>query len=281
MRRGLRLTPWMCSSEPGTSASGDDERRGGGEVARQLHLAERQSVAGLTVALVGCMSRLAPAACSRSVTGRGGLDDRRRPLGIEAGEQDRRLDLGARDGQQVVDPASSDPRSGAAGAPPSSRCSRPSGERGSATRSIGRRDRDSSPVSSKVSPACPARIPRSNARASRVRAVDRAPWEERPVSPLPNTRSVSSPCSYTSTPSARTAAIVASVSAERPKPEIRVSPSQSAPIRTARWEIDLSPGTARCPTSRGTGSTRRPRCRRPARACEHRAGAAILTGNGV
>ena len=82
------------------------------------------------------------------------------------------------------------------------------------------------------------------------------PGAFRPPRPFPKTRSVSAPCSYTSTPSARTAAIVASVSAERPKPEIRVSPSQIAPISTDRCEIDLSPGTATCPTSRGTGSTK-------------------------
>ena len=67
---------------------------------------------------------------------------------------------------------------------------------------------------------------------ARVRAVDRPPGAFRPPRPFPKTRSVSAPCSYTSTPSARTAAIVASVSAERPKPEIRVSPSQIAPIST-------------------------------------------------
>ena len=35
-----------------------------------------------------------------------------------------------------------------------------------------------------------------------------------------------------------------------------ISPSQRAPISTARCEIDLSPGTSRCPTSRATGSTK-------------------------
>src|SRR6266511_2364508 len=69
------------------------------------------------------------------------------------------------------------------------------------------------------------------------------------------TGSASSPSAYALTPSARAAAIVDAVSAERPNPRTRVSPSQSAPIRTARCEIDLSPGTAMCPTSTPAGST--------------------------
>ena len=46
----------------------------------------------------------------------------------------------------------------------------------------------------------------------------------------------------------------------------RVSPSETAPSRSARCEIDLSPGTAKCPSSRTAGSTlidappRRRRC---------------------
>src|SRR5581483_7042747 len=60
----------------------------------------------------------------------------------------------------------------------------------------------------------------------------------------------------TSAPRARIASTVACVSPERPKPRTRVSPSASAPIRTARCEIDLSPGTMTCPTSEVAGSTR-------------------------
>src|SRR6266576_3717695 len=55
-------------------------------------------------------------------------------------------------------------------------------------------------------------------------------------------------------PSERTAAIVDSVSAERPKPCTRISPSATAPTSTARCEIDLSPGTAMCPTTAVAGS---------------------------
>ena len=56
-------------------------------------------------------------------------------------------------------------------------------------------------------------------------------------------------------PSDRIASTVACVSPERPKPCTLVSPSPSAPIRTARCEIDLSPGTTTCPTSEAAGST--------------------------
>src|SRR6188768_3295969 len=51
------------------------------------------------------------------------------------------------------------------------------------------------------------------------------------------------------------AASVASVSAERPKPLMRVSPSAIAPSRSARCEIDLSPGTRTCPRTAAAGST--------------------------
>ena len=63
-----------------------------------------------------------------------------------------------------------------------------------------------------------------------------------------------SPSSPTSTPSARTAATVDSVSAERPKPSITVSPSAIAPSSTARCETDLSPGTAMPPCTDPAGS---------------------------
>ena len=139
---------------------------------------------------------------------------------------------------------------------------------GSATRSIGRERSDSSPVSSKL-PGWPARTPARRRMSvpafpqstgcacvpmptSHVRTCDVA---ARPRSPTPRTSSSSSATSSTSTPSERIARTVASVSAERPKPWTRVSPSASAPSSTARCEIDLSPGTATCPTSAAAGSS--------------------------
>ena len=75
-----------------------------------------------------------------------------------------------------------------------------------------------------------------------------------PRRPTPPTRTAS-PSTSTSAPSARIPAAVESVSAEAPKPVKRLSPSATAPKRSARWEIDLSPGTARSPRSETAGST--------------------------
>ena len=213
--------------------------------------------------LVGRTVTRAPAALEHAlgvVAGRGRLDDGRLAVGVQPGEQHGRLHLRARDRERVVDRrerAPVDPR--AAGGRRSSRRCAPIRPSGSAIRSIGRaRERLVARRARSVSPAWPARIPAiSRTSVPALRAVDRAsPGDARPREALARRRGACPRrARTTSTPSARTAAIVASVSAERPKPVIRVSPSQIAPIRTARCEIDLSPGTARCPTSRGTGST--------------------------
>jgi hypothetical protein len=76
----------------------------------------------------------------------------------------------------------------------------------------------------------------------------------RPRRPTPPIRA-RLPSVSTSAPSDRIAAAVASVSSEAPKPVTSVSPSAIAPRRSARWEIDLSPGTSRSPRSAGAGST--------------------------
>jgi hypothetical protein len=44
------------------------------------------------------------------------------------------------------------------------------------------------------------------------------------------------------------------VSAARPKPSIRLSPSAIAPSSTARWEIPFTPGTAIAPSIDAAGS---------------------------
>src|SRR3979411_1678588 len=56
-------------------------------------------------------------------------------------------------------------------------------------------------------------------------------------------------------PSARTARSVDSVSPLRPHPRTTVSPSAIAPSSSERCETDLSPGTAKCPSSDTAGST--------------------------
>ena len=107
-------------------------------------------------------------------------------------------------------------------------------------------------------PAFPASIGSSGARSPRT--------------PTPWTTSSSSATSSTRTPSARTASTVDFVSAERPKPRTCVSPSASAPMSTARCEIDLSPGTARCPTNDPAGSTRVTSASHPSRGVRHQSG---------
>ena len=167
-------------------------------------------------------------------------------------------------GSCVVDRAAARrPRARPAGGRPCVSTETPMRRSGSAIRSIGRRDRDSSPTSSKR-PSCPARIPASS-RIS-VPALPQSigsPGARSPRRPAPRTTSVVSPSSTTSTPSARTAASVDSVSPERPQPSTRTSPSQRAPTSSARCEIDLSPGTRTWPVSAAAGATfTRPGCSR-------------------
>ena len=139
---------------------------------------------------------------------------------------------------------------------------------GSATRSSGRRESDSSPTSSKR-PSCPASIPGSSrirvpALPQSIGTAGRAKAAEADAARPAGRR----PSSSTVAPSAATAAAVESVSSERPKPRISLSPSAIAASSSARWEMDLSPGTARSPRRLTAGSSRtglsRPR-RTPAR----------------
>ena len=132
----------------------------------------------------------------------------------------------------------------------------PISERGAATRSIGRELSESSPVSSKRRPSWPARRPGSS-RAS-VPAFPQsigASGSRSPESPRPRTCSTSGSSSSTETPSDRTAAIVDSVSSERPNPRTIVAPSHTAPTSSARCEIDLSPGTRSAPRRLAAGAT--------------------------
>ncbi len=125
---------------------------------------------------------------------------------------------------------------------------------GSATRSIGRDESDSSPVST-YRPVWPATTPVTSRRSVPAFAQSAVP-PRRPRRPTPCTVSSSSDTSSTCTPNARTASTVACVSPARRKPRTLVSPSPSAPSSTERWEIDLSPGTATCPLTSAAGSTR-------------------------
>ena len=237
-----------------------DERCRRGEVARNLDLAEREPLGrahGDARRPDGdvCAGRLQHAL--GVVAGRGRLDDRRLAVREEPGEQDRRLDLRARDGQRVVD-----------------RVERAPGDR---HRQVAVRRLEASAHAAEWLGDPTHRPPRERLVARQlealtvlsgedagdqpderpgVRAVDRPPRRAQPTEALPEHAERVGAVLVDVHPRARTAAIVASVSAERPKPVTCVSPSQIAPISTERCEIDLSPGTATWPTSRGTGSTR-------------------------
>ncbi len=106
MRRGLRLTPWMCSSEPGTrvaaSTNGAAEEKSPGIV----DLAQRQPLCGSDrdARRPDRDGRTRPGKHPlRVVAGRGGLDDGGLAVRVQAGEQEARLHLRARHGQHVVD----------------------------------------------------------------------------------------------------------------------------------------------------------------------------------
>src|SRR2546429_438389 len=124
---------------------------------------------------------------------------------------------------------------------------------GTATRSTGRRRRDPSPVSSNRLD-WPARSPaKSRIVVPEFAQSIGSPGSRRPRRPTPSTRTVSTSSSCTVTPSARSAAMVASVSPDRPKWRMSGSPSPTPPVIRARGAVDLSPGTATWPSSAAAG----------------------------
>ena len=234
----------------------DDERRRRREVTRHLDLAQLQALcAGRTVTLCSRRVTGAPAASSMSsVWSRVGTGSTTvvSPVGVEAGEEDRRLHLRARDRELVRDPVQRPPLDAHrqvavlrldAGAHARERLGdplhRPRAERRVAD------ELELLPL-----------LTRENAgeepdERAGVAAVDRPARRLQPAQPLPEDAERVVAVLVDGDPErARTASIVDSVSAERPKFVTRVSPSQIAPRSTERCEIDLSPGTAMCPTSR-------------------------------
>ena len=80
------------------------------------------------------------------------------------------------------------------------------------------------------------------AEIERIRRLARSRRRRRP-----RTRQANSPVRSTLAPSARIDLAVLSTSSPSSRPEIRVSPTASAPRIRARCEIDLSPGTRTLP----------------------------------
>ena len=176
------------------------------------------------------------------------LVDHRLALGGEAGQQDGRLDLGAGHRRRVVDARAgrrrSPTRGGSRGRPcPSTRPPWPAA--GSATRSMGRCASESSPVRVVVP-----------GRAAATPASSRSPVPELPRSRVAaGARAGDRPPAMVTRPSAvrrrRRGRPPRPGSGPRRRPSESPSmvevPSASAASRTARWEMDLSPGTATVP----------------------------------
>ena len=147
----------------GEQGRGDEERRRRGEVAGDLDVSELEPLdrlnadaprlaadrhAGLRQHVLGVVARRQRL-----------LDGRLAALRVEPGEQNRRLDLRARDRKLVRDRlATTSPRSRSAHGPPPSRSKRPSGGEAPRRAPSDASCSDSSPVSSKR-PCWPTRIP--------------------------------------------------------------------------------------------------------------------------
>ena len=154
-------------------------------------------------------------------------------------------------------PASGPPSITSGGSVPSARAvmRAPRARSGETMRPIGRRRNDPSPLRTDRN-GNPASIPLS----SRI-VVPELPQSRtsaasaRPARPRPCTTSRPPPSSSMSTPRARIASRVERVSAASRKPSMTASPAAMALNSSARWVIDLSPGTSTVPRRRAGGET--------------------------
>ena len=139
----------------------------------------------------------------------------------------------------------------ASGSRPPSRAAKraPQADSGSITRRIGRRRRLASPVITANRWWLASTPHSSRAAVPELPMSSTSAGSTSPPTPRPATRHVPSGSCATSAPSARIAAAVRSTSSPSSSPVIRVSPTASAPNISARWLIDLSPGTAMRPAS--------------------------------
>ena len=184
---------------------------------------------------------------ARLVLDHGGGARRRQP-----GEQHRRLDLG-RGHRRTVDDRHRIARtfnvSGKRPPVPTWSARAPMSRSGSSTRCIGRARSDASP-SKAATIGQPATAPMTSlAPVPELPKSRAASGCAKPLTPTPRTRHSPSPVRSTRLPSARSALPVLRTSSPSSRPEMRVSPTASAPKIKARCEIDLSPGTRTRPAS--------------------------------
>jgi len=123
----------------------------------------------------------------------------------------------------------------------------PKRDSGSVTRAMGRLRKEASPVSTLVN-GCVASSPMSSRAPVPELPMSRtSSGSTRPPTPRPCRCQRPSAARVTSAPSRRMAAAVRSTSSPSSRPSTTVSPTASAPNMSARWEMDLSPGTRASP----------------------------------
>ena len=207
------------------------------------------------------------------VAGRLGLAHPRLPVRREAGQHQRALHLGAGDRADGAPFPGAWPPARPGGAParrpgppcPSIRA--PIARSGPSTRRIGRLRSEASPSS-----VHPTRAPATSPSRSRMLVPllpqsSTAAGARKPPGPTPRTVAVpGASSSPIETPSARRHAAVERTSAPGARLRTCIGPVPRAPKRSARWEIDLSPGAStsasRRPARRTRTRTVRPRGRR-------------------
>src|SRR5579884_289524 len=116
---------------------------------------------------------------------------------------------------------------------------------GSTTRSMGRRESEASPTSVTGKGAAASRPANRRMVVPELPQSSGPDGSRSPRSPRPATTSPS-----TSTPRARRQPAVLSTSAPGERPRTRATPSATAFRISARWEMDLSPGTRTSPSRR-------------------------------
>ncbi len=158
-------------------------------------------------------------------------------------------------GSRQVIPFNRPPSMVTGGAPSRVLIAAPIARSGSATRSMGRRLIDASPVSTERK-GRPASTPASIRIVEPELPTSSDPLAaRRPVGPSPST-STARPDPRTSTPNSFRQRRVEAQSAAVEKLPMRVSPSASAPRIASRWERDLSPGSVKRPRKREAGERR-------------------------